>query len=736
MSEYQKALEYHEQALSIARAIGDYRLEIFALREMGKVYESRGNKAKALKTYTNALSFYQSEKDLRGEADTLNLMGGLYEESRQGQKALACYSRALSLCRKADYPYGEASALSNVARFERASGNLTAARSLMEEAIAVIESLRNKVDSQELRASYLGSMRQHYESYIDLLMQLHAERPAEGFDITAFEASERARARSMLEILAAARVGIRLSADTALLTRESALRKELDEKTERRARLLLNKEAAQEVAALTEEVSKLAAQYRELSAQIRDSSSASFVTIQPPPLSLKEIQARAIDDDTLLLEYSLGDERSYLWAVTKTEINSYRLPARAEIEALANRLREAIIAPQMNEGEAFEQYRARLKEAEARYEEDASALSEVLLGPALAQMRAKRLIVVAEGALQYIPFSALPSPEARDAKPAPLMLEHEITYQPSASTLATLRGETARRLPGPKDVAIFADPVFEQSDPRLVAQNHIGSAVAQEQSRATEAHRALRSAGVLGSGQKIQRLFASSDEAEAIMAVTSAGSSLKATSFQASKAVATGPDMSQYRIIHFATHGVLNSESPELSGLMLSLFDKDGQPQDGFLGLNDIYNLSLPADLVVLSACNTGLGKNIKGEGLVGLTRGFIYAGAARVVATLWKVDDAATAELMKHFYEKMLRERKPPATALREAQIALWQQKRWRAPYYWAAFVLQGEYGQATIGLTAQESKSRLAAPVISLAVLLAGLYAIRLSMKKLRRS
>ncbi len=151
--------------------------------------------------------------------------------------------------------------------------------------------------------------------------------------------------------------------------------------------------------------------------------------------------------------------------------------------------------------------------------------------------------------------------------------------------------------------------------------------------------------------------------------------------------------MSQYRIIHFATHGLLNSEHPELSGIVLSLVNENGQPVNGFLRLNEIYNLNLSADLVVLSACQTALGKEVKGEGLIGLTRGFMYAGSPRVVASLWKVDDVATAELMKLFYQKMLREQMRPAAALRAAKVEMWQQKRWNAPFYWAAFEIQGEW-------------------------------------------
>jgi CHAT domain-containing protein len=196
-------------------------------------------------------------------------------------------------------------------------------------------------------------------------------------------------------------------------------------------------------------------------------------------------------------------------------------------------------------------------------------------------------------------------------------------------------------------------------------------------------------------GLKIPRLLASREEAEGIMAVIPQGTGLKALGFEASRGTVARKDLDQYRIVHFATHGVLDNENPELSGIVLSLFDQEGRPEDGFLRLHDIYNLNLPVDLVVLSACNTGLGKDVKGEGLIGLTRGFMYAGAAGVVASLWKVDDDATAELMRHFYEALFKKGMSPSEALRESQLAMRRQPRWHAPYYWAGFVLQGQYDQ-----------------------------------------
>jgi CHAT domain-containing protein len=192
--------------------------------------------------------------------------------------------------------------------------------------------------------------------------------------------------------------------------------------------------------------------------------------------------------------------------------------------------------------------------------------------------------------------------------------------------------------------------------------------------------------------QDFVRLRFSRNEAEEI-ARLAPSATLKALDFDASRKTAMSPDLAQYRIVHFATHSLLNNEHPELSGVVLSLVDRDGRQQNGFLRLYDIYNLRLGSDLVVLSACQTALGEEIKGEGLIGLTRGFLYAGAPRVVATLWEIDDRTTAEAMKKFYEFMLARGERPAAALRDAQVAMWKTRGWDAPYYWAAFTLQGEW-------------------------------------------
>ena len=288
-----------------------------------------------------------------------------------------------------------------------------------------------------------------------------------------------------------------------------------------------------------------------------------------------------------------------------------------------------------------------------------------------------------------MPFAALPDP-ARPGESVPLIVNHEISILPSASALAILRRETAGRRPAAGAVAILADPVFETDDPRLRAVRRPGRT--SNLAPAAPAPDRVSATGGAAS-PRIARLAATRVEADAIAAAAGPGTSLVRLGFDASRATATSRNLAGYRIVHFATHGILDNVNPGMSGIMLSLFDSGGTPVDGYLRLHDIYDLDLPAELVVLSACSTALGGQVNGEGLVGIVRGFMYAGAKRVVASLWKVDDEATGELMRRFYEGMFREGRRQTDALRQAQLDVWRQRRWQAPFYWAAFTLQGEW-------------------------------------------
>jgi CHAT domain-containing protein len=668
------------------------------------VYQSSGEPQKALEYYQRSLSIQQPGEYQRFRARTLGDMGLAYVDLGEDVRALDYFNQALALSRKTKDRVGEAVGLYNLALATRGQSDLAASRQYIEECLRIVESLRASVASHKLRASYVASIHRYYDFHTELLMRLHQAHPSEGYAALALEASERARARSLLESLVEGGVDIRRGIDPQLLEREQRLRRTMDAKADRLMRLMSVEAKREEAAILEAEVQDIAVRYDQLQAEVRSKSPRFAALTHPQPLSLEVIQREVLDEETLLLEYALGEERSFLWAVTQETFAPHELPPRADIERMARRLYELMTARQPLPLETVRDHRTRVKEADSQYIEEAARLSEILLGPVAEQLDIKRLLIIGDGALQYLPFGALPVPRAAKSgeKLVPMIAEHEVVSLPSASTLAVLRRETGARESPEKTVAVLADPVFEPDDPRVAGEaprsDHIIkealSGTPRSPPRVSDLRRALRDAGFMREGvRSIPRLPATRQEAKAIVAAARAETSFVAVDFRANREMATNSDLGNYRIVHFATHGLLNSEHPELSGIILSMVDEQGQPQNGFLRLPVIYNLELPVDLVVLSACNSALGKEVRGEGLVGMVRGFMYAGAARVVASLWKVDDEATGELMRRFYHGMLKQDLTPADALRQAQIAMWKQKQWQAPFYWAAFVLQGEW-------------------------------------------
>jgi CHAT domain-containing protein/predicted negative regulator of RcsB-dependent stress response len=737
LGDNRRALECYQ--LSLRRTVKYSQTRANALNFIGMVYDSMKEPQKALGYYAKALELYRTVEDRMGEASILNNIGGVYNSTGEKSTALDYYGQALAHNRAVQDRGGEAATLYNIARLRRDLNDLAEARSQIEAALRIIESLRAQVLSRDLRVSYSAAAYQYYELYIDLLMQINKREPASNLDALALQISEQARARSLLDMLVDVRDNIRQRDNSALLDREYSLNVALNGLFERRAKLLNGKHAEEQVTSLDKEIQTLTAEYNDVETQVRSQKPSYAALLRPSSISLQEIQQQVLEDNTLLLEYSLGDERSYLWAVTKDGMTSYELPGRKEIEDAAREVYELLTARRHRSGEAASSYSARVAQADAEYWQKAAYLSSLLISPVADQLKDRRLLVIADGALQYIPFGALPAPVSHDhsSSPAavnlnadiatPLIVTREIVNLPSASIQAVLRNSTAQRRSAQRSVAVLADPVFEKDDQRLLK---VGTGA--DANTTTQQIRQELPAGTGGElsiangGRNFSRLPASRDEAEAIMSVTSPGTGLKALGFAANRDTALNPTMANYRIVHFATHGVLDSEHPELSCLVLSLFDEQGRDQDGLLRLSDIYNLNLPVEMVVLSGCDTGLGKDIKGEGLVGLTRGFMYAGASSVVASLWTVDDDATAELMRIFYKRMLVDGVPRATALREAQIEMYRQKRWRAPYYWAAFILQGDYHSAISESPWKSVDQRVVGIMVSV-LLLGGFYVAR---------
>jgi CHAT domain-containing protein/WD40 repeat protein len=672
---WKNALDSYNKALFISRPAGNLAAEATALTGIGSRYIASEEWSTALNAYNQALSISRHLNDKVKETTVLNQMGKIQAALGQNSTAIENYNQALSLSQQLGYKTEEAHIIYNQAILNRPQNNLTVAKTEIETAINIIENLRTQIGSQELRQSYFARNQDYYQFYIDLLMQLHHKNPDKGYDAQAFHASERARARSLLELLSEASANIRQGVDSQLLAQEKNLQQQLSDFEQRKYQIVIAKSTQESLDEIQGKIDTGLKQLAQIEAKIRASSPRYAALKYPEPLKLPQIQQQVIDDNTLLLEYSLGEERSYWWAVTKTSFTSYELPSRTEIEATAKNFRDTLT-------------KATTRTSPQKVAESAALLSQIILAPVASELGNKRLLIVADGALQYIPFSAL----TREKSEAPLIVKHEIVNLPSASTLAILRRDMATRQPAPKAIALFADPVFSPDDERL--KGRIASPVTKNQTvenlpvEAQQLQRSASEANIYWT-----RLAFTRTEAEQILALVPDDLDRQAFDFTANRTTATSPDLSQYRIVHFATHGFANSKHPELSGLVLSLVDEKGSLQNGYLRLNDIFNLNLSAELVVLSACQTGLGKEIKGEGLVGLTRGFMYAGSPRVVVSLWSVDDQVTSELMTRFYKKMLQNKLAPAAALRAAQIEVLQLSQWQSPYYWAAFGLQGEW-------------------------------------------
>lgn len=688
---------YYSQALDLSRVVRDKQIEAHVLKGIGIIDDSEGNTADALKRFLKVLSLYNSVGDRRGKAYTLNSIGHLYYTADNRQRALDYFRSALPLIRSTEDRRGEALTLYNIARVERDYGRLEEALSHIKGSIAIIEASRVKVDSKDLRTSYFARAHKHYELYIDLLMQLYGRQHSPIYSDEAFIASERARARSLLDTLTEEKIAADAEPKDGLLTREQELAQLLSAKKEYRTRLLGDKHTAADAEQVAEDIRVLSREYEEVRAGIREQYPRYATITQPAGLSVAEVQAELGAGNTLLLEFSLGDEKSYLWAVGTDSVKGYELPGRAVIESMADRVYGLLVARQLAPGGADSPRGKSVADSDSDYVREAAELSRLLLGPAAALLGNKRLLIVADGRLHYLPFEALPVPMQSGEQSGPprlLIDDHEIVELPSASILIAIRREAARPLASAKIVQVLADPVFDKSDPRVLqAPSPADGSPPAEKSDDIYLQRALRTLNSDDTSTTIPRLPASLKEARGIMAVTPSGEGSMVVGFEASRSRVMSDDLKNYRIIHFATHGILDSDRPEMSGLILSMIDRDGNSQDGYLRLRDVYNLNMQADLVVLSACRTGLGRDVEGEGLIGLTRGFMYAGSRGVVASLWKVDDEATAELMKNFYAFMLRDGLTPAAALRAAKQVIRSNGRWRSPYFWAGFVLQGEY-------------------------------------------
>lgn len=716
--QYGQALVTLEHCLSLSRASNKRRTEANALAEIADVYESQKDSEQTAHQYRKLQKFFQSIGDQRGEATALNIYSDFLLRTGKNQEALATCQHTFSLAEKIDDKGILMTALYNLSRAHEQLGNHEVALSTIQQAIKMSEDVRTNVGSPEFRASYLAGAHKYYALCIDILMQLHRARPNEDFATAALLVSENSRARSLLDLLSESRANLRQGATADLLERERELTGLLRSLAQYEMELSLSKKDSKELDEIAKRRMELRSEYQDVQTQMRQKQSPLFSLERFAPASLAQIQSQLRDTDTMLLEFHLGDERSYLWAVTVNSLDVYELPARKTIEDATKKVYDSIIARQGVDGESSEEYQARIESADKLWPQEAKELSQMLLGPVYSQLGTRKLLLVTQGALQYLPFEILPVPVAQTSGQtewAPLVTTNEIARSPSVSTLIAIRSEMDQKASPDNVVAVIADPVFSQNDDRVASASLSSPAIASAASRVNANESTEEVLKDLQRGGALERLNHSEDEAEAILAAAPRGTVMVAEGFEATSEKVMSSDIRKYQIFHFATHGFFDRERPELSGIVLTMVDRNGAPRNGLMPLNDIYNLDLAAELTVLSACQTALGKDVKGEGLVGLTHSFISAGSKSVVASLWKVDDRATAALMTEFYNAMLHEGMPTAAALRSAKLKMMQDKRWSAPYYWAGFVLQGEYTNRI----AVERNSPLGLPLLVLSLI-----------------
>jgi CHAT domain-containing protein len=689
-----EALRHLELALPLSQRAHDKRFEAFTLMRMGMAYVGLTDPRKAIEHYERALAIQQDPEfaDRRGQAITLDKLGEALALLGKPELALEKYKNALERWTSVGDGQGQALSLYGIARVERDRHNLANARDRIEEAIQIIEKLRNRVTTRQLQMTYFADKQDMYALAIDIRMQLYELTKSRADLEVALSMSEQARARNLIDMLAEARTDLSKVMSQEDSEKNIRLEQQISQLTQAHLRFLSLGEK-KEAEAVERRLTGYIHEQNELLALAGRRRSFNARNQLAQPLTAREIQ-RLLDDNTILLQYSLDERRSHLWTVTPNDIEHYFLASSSEIEDAIDKLRQELtIYEEQKAGESDDEYIYRLRTAPDAFLASARDLSRMVLGQVWSQLGGKRLVIVADGRLQYIPFEVLPSPESSSGGAETLLLaRNEIVYQPSASALGLLRG--VPRTSSSKTVAALADPVFNSDDERVQPASPKRGGKAVPQSSKEKLVGSLRDIG--DDDITLSRLDYSLKEANAITAIAPRGSWMKAVGFNANRATATSPMLKRFSIVHFATHGIVNDRQPELSGIVLSMINKRGQDQDGYLTLRDIYHLDLPVQLVVVSACRTGIGKQVRGEGLIGLTRGFMHAGARSVVVSLWKVDDEATAEFMTRFYSHMLGKNKlPPATALRKAksEMQAHANERWRAPFYWAGFVLQGDW-------------------------------------------
>ncbi|MEM7356539.1 MAG: CHAT domain-containing tetratricopeptide repeat protein, partial [Acidobacteriota bacterium] len=701
LGDLERASQDFRRALDLRRQLGDASGELNSLTNLGSVLYHRGDFSSARGHLEAALALARDRQSPRrvgvlgilgrllarlGDRSATDLFAEAHRLVSQREDPLveaelafrhgealhflgdqpgsrAALAHALDLWTRYDSGPERVQALAALGKTEQARGRFAVARQHLAQALQLIESLRTGIESPDLRAVFQSSTHRVPALLTEVLMRLHRDQPDAGHDRQALAIAERFRARRLLDLLIEAEVDLAAGVDPEVVAEHRGLIRRLSLLVRRQQQIalgresLLTQQARDDLVAEMAEI-RAAIDLTEVEMRQRNPRRAS---LNPAETPTAESMQRMLEPGTLLLYYALGEERSYLWLVTTSRIHSFELSPKAVIETAARQFHHQLSTLQPLSGSLSRR------------------LGEMLLGPSAPLLQGpesttRRLVVIADGALHYIPFAALTLPQGRES-PAASRVEDvavverfEVVHLPSAAILeANRRGATG--LERPPHVAVFADPVFDRLDPRLLGtpgtlQSPLEPNIAEVRGpRESDDWTTSTDGGEL---IELGRLPGSRIEARAIAERLPPGQRLIALGFEANRS-ALDADLRQSTIVHFATHASIDTEHPRLSALLLSQYHADGRRRiDGSLRLHDIYNLDLEAELVVVSGCRTALGRELRGEGLQGLTTGFFHAGAERVMASLWSVADRATAELMRHFYRELLDNGQRPAAALR----------------------------------------------------------------------
>jgi CHAT domain-containing protein len=687
--------DYPAAATNLSQALAsfDKELDVAQCREyLGRLHIALGQYSIAREHLLASLAIYQAAHNPMEVARVLALLGQIDEEEGSFARARANFLDALRTFQQVEDRVNESAANFALGKLELKAGDYDRAETYLKQSVQTTEDIRHATIARDLTTAYSATVYERYQTYIECLLHKHKLQPSRGLDRLAFQTSELARARALAELLRDTQSSFAAGVNRSLATRERALRHTIGDKMNLRVKLLaqklqpgpdVNKDQLQaELDQLEASLTPVQREHEQVKAKLRKVNPLFDQVTEPTAYTIEQIQHDVIDDDhTVLLEFILGQEVSYVWAVTRSGIKTYELPKQQVIAEAAEKV-YAEASEEPND------------ERTQRLNEAAERLAQLVLNPVAAELSAQRLIIVADGPLHYIPFQLLPAPTGTRE---PLIVDHEIVNTPSASILGRLRQENRQRGPSTKLLAAFGDPVFPANYAEFKGSTG-GELVASAKANALEPwRRAWRDFQVSAdkpNPETLQPLTYSKFELQRLKEL-GGSAAFVARGFDASRESLGRLDLSQFAVLHFATHGLLHPEHPELSGVVLSMVDPSGQPEDGFITIPDVYALRAPVDLVVLSACHTGLGKKVRGEGLIGLTSGFMHAGASSVAASLWKADDQATAKLMEYFYANMLEKHMRPAEALRAAQNTMRTTSPWQSPHFWAAFTLQGEYRQ-----------------------------------------